>query len=106
MRCLQYLFEALQEKLLSLTWLTSWTYWGCISEAFNCLEYSSSNGSHGEGSPTVVHNPPRTKIKSQFITKFVRIEYNMSKTYVNVMKSGCKFDSDLSHKFKPQIQDE
>lgn len=35
-----------------------WTYWGCISEAFYCLEYSSSNSSHGEGSPTVVHDPP------------------------------------------------
>lgn len=40
------------------TMLHHWTYWGCISEAFYCLKYSSSNSSHGEGSPTVVHNPP------------------------------------------------
>lgn len=30
----------------------------------------------------------------------------MCKTYVNMMKSGCKFDSDLSREFKLQIQDD
>lgn len=56
-----------------------WTYWGCISEAFNCLEYSTSNRSHGEGSPTVVHDPPGTKIISQPWAKMTWIQYNIWK---------------------------
>lgn len=46
------------QQIWRFHWHDDWTYWGWISEAFDCLKYSSSNSSHGEGSPTVVHNPP------------------------------------------------
>ena len=49
------------------------TYWGCVSEAFYCLEYSSSNSSHGEGSPAVIHNPPGTAINWEPLVKVMNI---------------------------------
>lgn len=53
--------------------LHDWTYWGGISEAFYCLKYSSSNSSHGEGSPTVIHDPPGAKSTGQPLAKVIVI---------------------------------